>query len=159
MKRIYLFFALKVRNRYIHILGTTRHPTRAWTTQQAANLLMDLEDRAATFGFLVHDPAAQFTAFDAALAGAGIDTVTIRPRCPRANCFTQRFVLTARTKPHRPHPDLQRTAPADRPYPSTPLTTTTADHIERCDSSHHAPTIPPQTSTTARSSAIRSSET
>jgi putative transposase len=99
LKRIYVFFALEVRNRYVHILGTTSHPTGAWTTQQARNLLMDLDDRAATVGFLVRDRAGQFTAsFDAVLAGAGIDTVKIPPRCPRANCFAERFVLTVRTE-------------------------------------------------------------
>ena len=36
--------------------------------------------------FLIRDRAGQFTtAFDAVLAGAGIDTVKIPPRCPRAN--------------------------------------------------------------------------
>ena len=60
---------------------------------------MDLDDRAATFRFLVRDRAGQFTAsFDAALAGAGIDVVKIPTRCPRANCFAERFVLTARTE-------------------------------------------------------------
>jgi putative transposase len=60
---------------------------------------MDLDDRAATFRFLVRDRAGQFTIpFDAVLAGAGIDTVRIPPRCPRANCFAERFVLTARTE-------------------------------------------------------------
>ena len=60
---------------------------------------MDLDDRAATFRFLVRDRAGQFTtAFDGVLAGAGIDTVKIPPRCPRANCFAERFVLTARTE-------------------------------------------------------------
>jgi putative transposase len=99
LKRIYVFFALEVDRRYVHILGTTSHPTGAWTTQQARNLLLDLDDRAATFRFLVRDRAGQFTAsFDAVLAGAGIDTVRIPPRCPRANCYAERFVLTVRTE-------------------------------------------------------------
>ena len=99
LKRIYVFFAIEVCNRYVHILGATSHPTGPWTTQQARNLLMDLDDRAATFKFLIRDRAGQFTrAFDAVLAGAGIDTVKIPPRCPRANCYAERFVLTARTE-------------------------------------------------------------
>ena len=96
LKRIYVFFALEVGNRYVHILGMTSHPTGAWTTRQARNLLMGLDDRAATFRFLVRDRAGQFTtAFDAVLADAGIDIGKIPPRCPRANCFAERFVLTA----------------------------------------------------------------
>ena len=99
LKRIYVFFVLEVDSRYVHILGTTSHPTGAWTTQQARNLLMDLDDRTATFRFLIRDRAGQFTtAFDTVLAGAGINTVKIPPRCLRANCFAERFVLTARTE-------------------------------------------------------------
>jgi hypothetical protein len=99
LKRIYVFFVLEVGSRYVHILGATSRPTGAWTTQQARSLLMDLDDHAATFRFLVRDRAGQFTtSFDAVLAEAGIDTVKIPPRCPRANCFAERFVLTARTE-------------------------------------------------------------
>jgi putative transposase len=99
LKRIYVVFALEVGCRYVHILGTTSHPTGAWTTQQARNLLLDLNDRAAAFQFLVRDRAGQFTtAFDSVMGGAGIDTVRIPPRGPRANCFAERFVLTVRTE-------------------------------------------------------------
>jgi hypothetical protein len=90
--------ALEVRNRYVQILGTTSHPTGAWTTQQARNLLMDLDDRTATF----RDRAGQFTdSFDAVLADSEINdseinTVKIPPRCPRANRYAERFVRTAR---------------------------------------------------------------
>lgn len=99
LKRIYVLFVLEVGSRYAHVLGTTTHPTGAWTTQHARNLLMDLDDHAARFRFLVRDRAGQFTtSFDAVLADAGIDTVKIPPRCPKANCFAERFVLTVRTE-------------------------------------------------------------
>ena len=50
LKRIYVFFALEVRSRYVHILGTTSHPTGARTTQQARNLLIHIVPGAGTTG-------------------------------------------------------------------------------------------------------------
>ena len=60
---------------------------RATTSRKARNLV------------LVRDRAGQFTAsFDAVLADTDITVVKTPPRCPRANCFAERFVLTARTE-------------------------------------------------------------
>ena len=99
LQRLYCFFVMEVGSRYVHILGVTTNPDGPWTVQQIRNLLMDLGDRAADFRFLVRDRAGQFTeSFDAALAGAGIRTVKIPPRCPRANAYAERFVLTVRTE-------------------------------------------------------------
>jgi hypothetical protein len=159
LKRIYIFFALEVRNRYVHILGTTSHPTGVWTTQQARNLLMDLADRTATFRFLVRDRAGQFTdSFDALLAGAGINTVKIPPRCPRANCYAERFVRTARNRTHRPHPDVRRTPPAGRPHPVQRPLQRPAATSSAAASTRRVPIIPPRVSTGSGSGAGRCSE-
>src|SRR5450755_5002563 len=57
--------------RRIRILGITLHPTGEWTTQQARNLLIDLDAEADRVKFMIRDRGSNFTtAFDAVLADA-----------------------------------------------------------------------------------------
>ena len=141
--KAYVMAVIEHATRRIHILGATAHPTQEWVTQQARNLLMDLDDSADRIKFLIRDRDILYPpTFDETLADPGIKTVRSAVRAPRMNAIMQRWIggcrreLLDRTliwnlphlrrilrdyeahhNTHRPHMALASAAP-DKPLPT-----------------------------------------
>lgn len=95
--RLHALAVLEHATRRVWILGVTAHPTAAWTTQMARNLVMDLQDAGACVRYLIRDHDSRFVAaFDAVLADSGISIVTTGIRMPRMNAIMERWIRTCR---------------------------------------------------------------
>jgi putative transposase len=88
LRRIYALIAVEHGSRRAHLIGVSAHPTGAWTTQAARDLLIDLGDRATSVKFLLRDRDS---------AGSSRSTCTMS---------TQRGHTERWSNSHRPRPRL-----------------------------------------------------
>jgi transposase InsO family protein len=95
--RLYVLAVIEHATRRVRILGATAHPTAAWATQAARNLVMDLDDAGCRVKYLIRDRDGKYPAlFDTILADAGITVVRTGVQMPRMNAIMERWVRTCR---------------------------------------------------------------
>jgi putative transposase len=148
-----MFFFIVHASRRVRFAGCSPNPTRAWVTQQARNVGLDLADEGVRF--LIRDRDSKYSgAFDEVFRTDGIRIVRTPVRAPQANAIAERFVRTIRTEcldwllilnrrhlervlrlfvehynTQRPHRALELQPPEPGKAPPTP----TVGEIQRCD--------------------------
>jgi putative transposase len=97
LRQLSVLFFIELGTRRVHLAGITAHPTGAWVTQQARNLVWAFEDRGRPVRHLIRDRDAKFTAsFDDVLRSIGATVILTPIQAPNANAFSERWVGTVR---------------------------------------------------------------
>jgi putative transposase len=97
LKRLYVLFFIELATRRVHLAGITTNPDGAWVTQQARNLLMELDDQGVRPRFLIRDRDGKFTReFDEVFRSEGIRVIKAPVRAPKARAHAERWVGSVR---------------------------------------------------------------
>jgi putative transposase len=92
-----VLFFIELASRRVHLGGITTNPDGRWVSQQARNLLMQLDDEGARPRFLVRDRDGKFTReFDEVFRSEGIRVIKAPVRAPKARAHAERWVGTVR---------------------------------------------------------------
>ena len=97
LQTIYVLFFIEIGSRRVHFAGCTSHPKSEWVTQQARQLMWDLEDVEPSMRFLIRDRDTKFTdSFDTVFRSEGIDVIYTPIRAPNANTYAERWIRSVR---------------------------------------------------------------
>jgi putative transposase len=144
LQTLYVFFFIEIGTRRVTIAGVTAHPTAAWVTQQARQLVWTFPERHRTPKFLIRDRDTKYTrSFDAVFQSEAVRIIRTPVRAPQANAFAERWIRSVREEcldrllilnhrylekilhdyatyynEARPHQGLNQTTPVPLPPPS-----------------------------------------
>ena len=94
---LYVLVFVEIGTRRVYFTGCTAHPDNAWVTQQACQVMWELEDREPGIRFLIRDNDKKFTqSFDTVFRAEGIDVIRTPFRAPNANAYAERWIRSAR---------------------------------------------------------------
>jgi transposase InsO family protein len=97
LRRFYVLFFIELATRRVRLAGITTNPDGPWVTQQARNLLMQLDDDGVRPVFLIRDRDSKFTSeFDEVFRSEGIRVIKAPVRAPKARAHAERWVGTVR---------------------------------------------------------------
>jgi putative transposase len=97
LQTLFVLFFIELQTRRVFVAGCTEHPSAAWVTQQARNLVWHLDEAERRPTLLIRDRDAKFPAsFDAVFRAGAVRVVRTPVRAPRANAGAERWVGTVR---------------------------------------------------------------
>jgi putative transposase len=97
LKRFYVLFFIELATRRVHLAGVTTNPDGRWVSQQARNMLMQVDDEGIHPRVLVRDRDNKFTRdFDEVFRSEGIRVLKAPVRAPKARAHAERWVGTVR---------------------------------------------------------------
>lgn len=98
LKTLYVLVFMQIETRRILGIGVSANPNGTWVTQQARNLMMDLDDDPELcMRFLLRDRDAKYCrSFDTVFAAEGVEVVLTHYRSPQANCHIERLIGSLR---------------------------------------------------------------
>jgi len=81
----------------VHLAGRTSNPNSAWVTQQARQLVWQLNEQPQPIRFLIHDHDTKFSAaFVHVFMSEGLEIVFTPYQTPKANAIAERWVRSVR---------------------------------------------------------------
>jgi putative transposase len=97
LKRFYVLFFIELASRRVHLAGIATNPDGRWVTQQARNLLMQLDDEGIRPQFLIRDRDRKFSReFDEVFRSEAIHVIKAPVRAPKARAHAERWIGSVR---------------------------------------------------------------